>query len=333
MTRKNELQFNILRRDVKWKRVRDAFGSPLPAMFCYTVHASLCASQLFSFHFHLATVLSHIQYPIRYSFVDVTKNTLNLYACTDSWLHDTVLPAKVSLRKLGWKYDIEEIKPHNLFNSVTPILVWRDRKAVKIANNPTEFRTKYLPGTRQDNYRCANLLSCSPPITVTDLNTSRSHQKRTTLQHVQRCPGEWKQLTIRTEAKLATLGWYQPSGKRKWNSSLVSKRALLLQLLWCIVKKLHAYTHSYIRTYIYTYTETHTNRRHRPTTVTAPRAVWRETRLEESQMDEWAVEVGACMGGRAEVLTGDKRKAGNVNRQASYGQTGSVHRCCTAQHL
>jgi hypothetical protein len=50
--------------------------------------------------------------------------------------------------------------------------------------------------------------------TVTKLYTSRSQQNRTTLQHEQRSPGEWRQLRTPSVAKLATLYWWlEPRGK------------------------------------------------------------------------------------------------------------------------
>jgi hypothetical protein len=55
-------------------------------------------------------------------------------------------------------------------------------------------------------YSCISFPTIIAPIVaVTKLNTSRSQQNRTTLQHKQRRPGEWRQLRTRNVTKLATL--------------------------------------------------------------------------------------------------------------------------------
>jgi hypothetical protein len=50
-------------------------------------------------------------------------------------------------------------------------------------------------------------------VAVSKLDASRSQQNRTTLQHEQRSPGDWRQLRSRKVAKLPTLYWWlEPCG-------------------------------------------------------------------------------------------------------------------------
>jgi hypothetical protein len=73
-------------------------------------------------------------------------------------------------------------------------------------------------------------------VTVAILHESRSQQNRTTLQHEQRSPGEWRQLRTRSVATVATLWywWLRAARQVGWSSSVALKHAIWWRLLKCL---------------------------------------------------------------------------------------------------